>query len=712
MAQLDRDDNDIRILLNSSLNDEYNDDTSDDVPEPENENLPRTLDPKYYEEYRKMAQNANETSEQYLIFVRDDAKEPMTPITIDFMYKIVSINKEHEKNTIIEMRDFSGVGSKHQIFTRVYQKDDPDVLNDVIETPYLLKKPINKWVHMVFRYEATKKKWTAYYNTERWFDIEENPNFSPDTLNYIKIYTKIPYAEGGNFEAYIANVTITTNDKPMEFYPPYPRDYGPIFVGGPIKFIRYMWRDTRVNIIEEPNIILWWPVRSPIDIFEYQWGPGFEPTYVFHPFPYGIQNIQIYNNFPPQLYGGFWHGIPAIGPGHPTIEGIVTFRRGNAAGIPLHQDITIESWVYIDYTKNDGQWIVLSNFVGENGVLVKLCFNGITFRLYNGETYWNIDKGNYVNKWIHVAFSYVMFTQKLMLFIDGICVHTVMGVLFSPIDIVLHTHYLEAGMRFYFTGFRVTAITKYLNNFDTLVAVYPPYTIFPGDPKYPVYPPSLPSPSAKSDVVFRYPVSLDSVIYESNSTYSLVTDSVSLTNNNGENSTYRYPIVTNTVSNKTMEVNFIDSERYRVPTTYTLEYWLYVTEPYDSPTELDSGYINYDFMMLRIGSNGVYFGLHQKGSDTMSFTKTFSLELGNKWNHIAMTCEYQKDFALFVNGKKIYNQSKANELFNIYQLYMDLCRSDADNKSVNICNITMVDHIKYRFDFDYTILNNRPIETV
>lgn len=658
------------------------------------------------EEYLQMARQALQNEGEYLLFVRDDTKGPLNPITIDFMYKIVSINRNFDDNIIIEMKDFSGASQNQTIKVQVYEQNDPDVLQEVIEKPYIIRQPINKWIHLMFRYDASIHTWSAFYEGKLWFTRKDDPHFSPEQLNYIKVYTKIPYTEGGNFEAYVANLTISKNSKDVKYYPPYPRDYGPIFIGGDIKLSTWFWRDTRVNIIEDPNIILWWPVRQPLNIWEIETFGGFGPGYIYQPFTYGGNYIRQYTNFPPALYGGYWYGIPAIGPGHPSHVGIATFRRGGLTELSIHQNITIESWLYIQYTTYTGGWARVYNFVGAYGN-IEIVFNGVYFRVWYGEMYWDIPEGNYINQWMHVALSYEMSSQTLRIFFNGIIVLVITLIVFIPIDIIVFTYILNSGMHFYHIGLRSTIITKYIDPFDTLIAIYPPYTIFPGNIKYPVYPTVLPS-GPVTGVIFRYPITLDKQKYETNGTYYLYENKVELDMKTHDDKSSSYPIISNITKDLSMETTFIDSRRYRVPNTYTLEFWIYVREPYTVPDTINMDYVDYDYVTLLIGSNGVYLGIHKKDNTNMAFTRTFNIDLADKWNHIAITCSNRTNFSLFVNGQKIYTQNNPNETFNIYHLFMSLSKLTETLTDNNLSRITMWPYIKYNIDFNYKHVRSKP----
>lgn len=705
MAQSDLNDNDILGL---------------DIPPEEIEGetpieVPSILSPSDTEKYINMVENSRLYQEEYLLFVRNDSRAPLTPITIDFMYQIVSINKTYNDNTIIEMRDYAGVTVEQQINVKVYLSDDPDVVNEVIEKPYIVKQPLNKWIHLTFRYDIETHTWSAFYNEDMWFQIKDHPKFSPDSLNYIKVYIKIPYPEGGDYQAYIANLTITKNGKPISYYPPYPRDYGPIFIGGPITIIRPFWKDLRLNVIIDTNIILWWPVRDPLNIWECGYPPGYFPGGIFAPFPYGGRYIKYYYDFPPQIYGTYWKNIPAIGPLDPLHPGIMTFRFGGVLGSPYPTGpLTFESWLYIDYTTHPGNYISVYSFGGGSFGPIRLCFNGLNFGIFYNGSIIALPRRNYVNQWLHVAYSYISTTKQLLIFINGIQIHVIENIIFNPVDFRVFTNTLNAGMKFYHIGIRCSKIAKYTGPFEIINYIYPPYEVFPGGPGYPVSPPVLPS-TIENGLVFKYPTTMNASSYDSNGTYYLSSDNISLTDKLGDNQTYKVPLITNNNYQTLSEIDFLDTKHYAVPKTYTLEFWIYISEDCTIEPDRESNpeYSNYDYITLILGVNAIYFGVHQKGSENMIIEETFTkrssgISLENKWNHIAITCANSIDLALFVNGNKLYTQSNPKITFDIYQLYLSLEKTTNNKIANNITNITMTSSIKYTNNFDPLKLDNIP----
>lgn len=670
--------------------------------------VPDTVSYSRREEYIKAVKDANKTDSQFLLFIRDDAKKPLSPITIDFLYKIVSINENYEKNTIIEMRDYSGETYKQQINVRVYKQDDPAVLTD-IENPYIIRQPINNWVHFLFRYNASTCTWEAYYNEIRWFILKDSPKFSPKTINMIKVYTKIPYSEGGDFKAYIANLTISKTIKAIKYFPPYPRDYGPIFIGGIIQIIHIMIKNSRINVLVNPRIILWWPVREPIDIWETEFYGNFSQDYIYHSFKYGGNYIKYYYDFYPKVYGGgFWDRIPVVGPNHNTQNGVMTFRRGTVLGKIYEQSITIESWLYIKFTEHNGKMYNIYNFNGPY-VNIRICFNGSYFRIYRNSSYWNIRMVNPMNRWIHFSCSYSYIYRRLRFFINGTRILTLNNINFVPKDIILYTRNLNSGIQFYHIGLCVTTGMKYSCNFNLIKYILPPYSLFPGQTGYNIPKPVLP-PAPKSSIIFRYPVDVNNVNkYDSNGIYILNTNNNNLVKKINETKIYIYPIINNTIQNKTMNSNFIHSKIYKTPSTYTLEYWIYLSEDYVKPDKINMNYVHYNYFTLLAGGNGIYLGLHKKGSFRINVERTFTLDLKDKWTHIAMTCKDKTNFVLFVNGTKTYEQNNFNEIFNINQLYINLRKISANGEN-NIANIEMYDHIRYTDNFNYKNLRSKPYD--
>ena len=101
----------------------------------------------------------------------------------------------------------------------LYPLNEEDSLPDSVERPYIKKQVLDVWHHFAVTYNPFNHEVKAFFDGNSWFTKQNDPDFSPEYINLIKVYCHIFNNYYGDYIAYIANLRIS---KGIRYDGPFP----------------------------------------------------------------------------------------------------------------------------------------------------------------------------------------------------------------------------------------------------------------------------------------------------------------------------------------------------------------------------------------------------------------------------------------------------------------------------------------------------------
>ena len=370
---------------------------------------------------------------------------------------------------------------------------------------------------------------------------------------------------------------------------------------------------------------------------------------------------------------------------------------------------TSEEW-YDVFTISSGTY----NSVEGSDVILQ--FNGYKFRLCvknnTSEDYvYTLTSrfGFFTDDWININayYDYKSSNARLYICINGYNVFNLLISAFNINNIDFDTGEIDGDYEFYYTAIRLidskfpedlgmpTGVNQRAFGFPLYRVRKPPYTtIVTGYNSQTSY--------NQRNPIFHYPIDSNIEDYSSNDTYDFVKNNVKFFDDI-ENDTREYivPLIGTLDLEDEVNIDLIENHNYKLPLSYTIEFWVYVSETYNLKKEYDINlFSSQSFLRLLLGTNGFHVLIH-KADSTNDYQTGKQIELGKKaWNHIALVYN-GTNMTIYANGKKYDTVSKAIAPYipsRVYLMLQEIACKDNDNY---ITNIHMDRNVRYTKDFDH-----------